>query len=195
MEDQTFLCPVFEVFITGSVKCKVCESFTGVAHSMRRSHVPGHLETKKHKRSLQALQTLVDDVPVNILAAPVEKQPELSISIDSMSLADNPCLPSPHSMSPQAEEPPDDADYPLADLWGDLLSDRTYAFTDYFEEMQSQMEEGKTLVTCLLRSDDELGLEMDCDAAVTCDDEDELFDVLASGIGGMSVNIVVRGPC
>ena len=102
-----------------------------------------------------------------------------------MSLADDPHLPSLHSMSLQVEESPDDADYALADLWGDLLSDRTYMFTDYFEEMQSQMEGGKTAIACLLCSDDELGLEMGCDTMAGCDDEHGLFDVLAPEIEGM----------
>ena len=105
-------------------------------------------------------------------------------------------------MFPQAEESPDDVDYPLTDLWGDW--DRTYMFMDYFEEMQSQMEEGETPITCLLCPDDELGLTTDCDTMdpITCllrpddelglktncdttdpsDDENGLFDVLASEI-------------
>ena len=92
-------------------------------------------------------------------------------------------------MSLQVEEPPDDADYPLVDLLGDLLSNRTYTLTDYFEETQSQMEKGETLVTCLLCPDDELGLETDGDTTDTSDDENGLHDVLASEIKGISVDI------
>lgn len=189
MVDQTFLCSVFDMSVSGLVKCKPCETFSGATHSMRRSHASGHLATKKHQRSIQALQISVANVPVNILAAPVKKQPELSISIDSMSPPDDSCLPSSHLMSPQVEEPPDDADYPLVDLLGDLLSNRTYTLTDYFEETQSQMEKGETLVTCLLRPDDELGLETDGDTTDTSDDENGLHDVLASEIKGISVDI------
>ena len=57
--------------------------------------------------------------------------------------------------------------------------------SDYFEEMQSQMEGGKTAIVCLLHSDDELGLEMGCDTMAGCDDEHGLFDVLAPEIEGM----------
>lgn len=188
MEDETLFCPVFDVSIPGLVKCKVCETFTGVVCSMRRSHVSEHLGTKKHKRSLQAFQTFVRNVPANTLATPVKKRPDFSISINTMP-PDDPCLPLPHSTFPQAEESPGDADYPLADLWGDW--DRTYAFTDYFEEMQSQMEEGESLITCLLRPDDELGLKTECDTTDPSDDENGLFDVLASEIEGISVNIFV----
>lgn len=191
MEDQTCLCPVFDLSISGLVQCKVCERFTGVAHSMRRSHISGHLRTKKHVRCIQALQTVVNNVPVNIHLAPFKSQPELSISIDPMSPADDPRLSSPHSMSPQAEESPDDVDYPLGDLCGDLLSDRRYAFTDHFEEMQHQMEEGKPAITCLLRPDVELGLETNCDTTDESDDENGLFDDLASEIKGISVNTVM----
>ncbi|KAF8444474.1 hypothetical protein L210DRAFT_957941 [Boletus edulis BED1] len=89
-------------------------------------------------------------------------------------------------MSPQAEESPDDVDYLLGDLCGDLLSDCRYTFMDHFEEMQHQMEEGKPTIMCLLHPDVELGLETNCDTMDESDDENVLFDDLASEIKGIS---------
>lgn len=195
MKVQTPLCPVFEVSTSGLVKCKVCETFTGAVHSIRRSHVSGHLGTKKHKRCLQASRTFVDNIAVNIVAAPIKKQPELSISVDPTSPTDDLCLLLPHSMSLQADGPPDAVGCPLADLGGDSLPDHTYEFTDYFEEMQSQMEEGKPFIPCSLHPDDELCAGADRSTVDVSDNEDGPLDVLASEIEGMSVNIVVQGPC
>ncbi|KAF8124200.1 hypothetical protein EV363DRAFT_1403310 [Boletus edulis] len=50
----------------------------------------------------------------------------------------------------KAEESPDDVDYLLGDLCGDLLLDCRYAFTNHYEEMQHQMGKGKPAITCLL---------------------------------------------
>ncbi|KAI9566584.1 hypothetical protein HD554DRAFT_2174244 [Boletus coccyginus] len=119
---------------------------------------------------------------MNTLATPVKKRPKLSISIDTMPPND-PCLPLPHSTFSQAEKSPSDVDYPLADLWGDW--DCTFVFTNYFEEMKSQMKEGESLIMCLLHPDDELGLKTDCDTTDPSDDENGLFNVLASEIEGL----------
>lgn len=194
IRSQTFLRPVFDMDSSGLAKCKVCETFTGVAHLMCPNHVSGHVKTKKHKHCLEALQIPVCGIPEIILAAPAIQQPELSISIDPMSPADNLCPESPHSICLQAEESPDDADSPLADLWHNLSSDRTYTFMDYFEEMQYRMEEGESLITCLLHPEDELRLEIDSDTSDVNDDENGLFDILASEIEGTSVSIVIQGP-
>lgn len=178
--------------VPGQVRCKACEAFGGkrATYSMRRGHVSGHLVTQKHKRCLQALDTLVNNVPVNIPAAPVKKQPKPLVSIDPISLQPEPLVSFDH-VSPQTEKSPDNADHPLEDIWADLFTDRAYAFTDYFEELQRQMEEGKVSVTCLLHPHNELGLETDCDTMGANDNEDGLFDALASEIEGISMNIVM----
>lgn len=63
---------------------------------------------------------------------------------------------------------------------------------DYFEEMQSQKEEGRSLIMCLLRPDDKLGHEADCDTADASDDENGPLDVLVSDIEGISEYCCVR---
>ena len=191
IRSQTFVCPVFNMDSSGLAKCKVCETFTGVAHLMHPNHVSGHVKTKKHKHCLEGLQIPVCSIPKIILAALAIQQPELSISINPMSPADNLCPESPHSICPQAEESPNDVDSPLTDLWHNLSSDHTYTFTDYFEKMQYQMEEGESLITCLLHPEDELHLETDSDTSDVNDNENGLFNILASEIEGTSVSIVI----
>lgn len=83
---------------------------------MYHSHVSEHLGTKKHKHCFQALHNLVNNAPVNILAASVKKQSNLLISVNPTSPPDDLYLPWPYSMSLQAEESLNEVDYPLADL-------------------------------------------------------------------------------
>ena len=165
------LFPVFEVNISGLVKCKVYEKFTGSC-PMQHSHVSGHIEMKKHKHCLQSLQTYVSNVPI-IVVAPVKKQPGLSILVDHIHFADDLCPPSP--------DPTDDTDYALADLVSDLQLDHTHS---YLDEIQNQMEEGKPLLTCLLHPGDKLSLEMDCDIEDMSDDNDRLLNAFVAEFEG-----------
>ena len=154
----------------GQVRCKACKVFGGkhATYLMHHSHVSKHLATQKHKHCLQALDTLVSNVPMNIPAAPVKKQFKPLVSFDHISL--------------QTKKLPDNPDHPLKDIWADLFTDCTYAFTNYFEELQRQMEEGKVSVMCLLYPHNKLGLEMDSDTMGANDNEDRLFDALVSEI-------------
>ena len=108
-----------------------------------------------------------------IIAAPVKKQPGLSIPVDHIHFADDLCPPSPDLM--------DDTDYALADLVSDLQSDHMHS---YLNEIQNQMEEGKPLLTCLLHPGDKLGLEMDCDMGDTSDDNDRPLNAFIAEFEG-----------
>lgn len=141
------------------------------------SHVLGHITIKKHEHCLQALQIHVSNVPnLNIIKAPIQKQPGLSVLVDSMDFSDNLCLPSPDP------DLMDDTNYTLADLFSELRLNHMYSFSDYFEEIQRQLEEEKPLIMCLLHPGDTLSLEMESDMADMGDNDNSLFDAVIAEI-------------
>jgi hypothetical protein len=185
-----------EVNGTGSIACKVCPKVAGAYLTMRRCHVPGHEASKKHKH--RVVKVKKDSVKAQGATSGSLDDTGAGVSMDTSSplldtsfqiMTDGPTVdrlsdnaPSPMDVLGDAEF--NNVEYPLGKLWEDLMTERTYMPTDYFEEMQIKMEQGESFLTCLLRPlEDELGVETEGLSDDRDEDEEDNQDYLRDDHG------------
>ncbi|KAF8438190.1 hypothetical protein L210DRAFT_3679452 [Boletus edulis BED1] len=144
------------------VICKVCRS-RDIKKLVRRCHVAGHIQSKKHQKNLQrAAKMNGQQIPLRLgtIKLPQSTSSLPLASLDLEMTHPDVTMSSALPMPPPFNVDSGDSEVPLSQLWDEFQAERTILVDDYFDEIQRSIESGESIFSTVLPPlEDELELE------------------------------------